>query len=136
MLTLLEKVSLLQKAQIFRSLRTESLGGVAAIAEEVTYEVRHVLFRENEAADTMFVLLEGEVAVLRNGQETQKLGPNQVAGVLPVLAGGTQPETAVVRQPIRALRIDQQDFYDVMADDFGITRGILRALVGLAVGGA
>ncbi len=136
MLTLLEKVSLLQKAPIFRGIRTESLARVAAIAEEASYEPRHLLFRENDAADTMYVLLEGEVALMRNGRETSKLGAHQVAGVLPLLAGVIQPESALVTQPIHALRIDQQDFYDVMAEDFSITRGILRALVGLAAGGA
>ena len=46
------------------------------------------------------------------------------------------PESAVASQPVRALRIEQQDFYDAMAEDFHLTRGVLRALVGMAVGGA
>jgi CRP-like cAMP-binding protein len=83
----------------------------------------------------MFVLLEGEVALLHNGKETRKAGPYEVAGALPLLAGGSQPESAVAGQAVHALRIDQHDFYDVMAEDFSLTRGILRALVGLAAGG-
>ncbi len=135
MLTLLEKVNLLQRAPVFHGVRTESLARVAAIAEEASFEARQLLFRENDAADTMFVLLEGEVALIRNGKEIKKLGENQVAGLLPLLASDSQPESAVATQPIRALRIDQQDFFDVMAEDFNITRGMLRALVGLAAGG-
>lgn len=136
MFTLLEKVNLLQKAPIFHGVRTESLAHVAAIAEEVSFEERQLLYRETEAADTMFVVLEGEVALSRNGAETRRLVAHQVAGALPLLAGGTQPESAMVTKPLRALRIDQQDFYDVMADDFSLTRGMLRALVGMAAGGA
>jgi hypothetical protein len=30
---------------------------------------------------------------------------------------------------VRALRLDQEDFYDAMAEDFNLTRGILRAMV-------
>ncbi len=135
MLTLLEKVNLLQKAPIFHGVRTESLARVAAIAEETSYEARQLLFRENDAADTMFVLLEGEVSLVRDGQEFKKLGANQVAGFLPLLASDSQPESAVATEPVRALRIDQQDFFDAMAEDFNITRGMLRALVGLAAGG-
>ncbi len=135
MLTLLEKVNLLQKASIFNTVRTESLARVAAVAEEASYGARQLLFRENDAADTMFVLLEGEVALLREGKETRKLGPHQVVGALALLAGRSQPESAMATQPVRALRIDQQDFYDVMAEDFTVTRGILRSLVGLAAGG-
>lgn len=136
MLTLLEKVNLLQKAPIFNTVRTESLARVAAVAEEATYEARQLLFRENDAADTMFLLLEGEVALLHDGNEMRRLGPNQVVGALALLAGRSQPESAMATQPVQALRIDQQDFYDVMAEDFTVTRGILRALVGLAAGGS
>jgi len=59
-----------------------------------------------------------------------------VVGALSLLAGALQPESAVASQPVRALRIEQQDFYDAMAEDFHLTRGVLRALVGMAVGGA
>ena len=134
MLTLLEKVSFLQKAAIFQGIPTESLARVAAAAQEVTLEPRHPLFRENENPDTMFFVLEGEVSVLRNGQEKKKLGPFEPAGLLPILSGEPYPEAAVATNAVRALRIDQQDFYDVMAEDFNVTRGILKALVSLAAG--
>jgi CRP-like cAMP-binding protein len=134
MLTILEKVSLLQKAPIFQGIRTESLARVAAIAEEVSYEARQLLFRENDAADALFVLLEGEVTLLRNGQETQKLGANQVVGALALLAGEPHAESAVATRPTQALQIDEQEFYDAMAEDFNIAREIMRALTRLAVG--
>jgi CRP-like cAMP-binding protein len=82
----------------------------------------------------MFVLLEGEVVLLRPGQEGKKLGPRQVAGLLAFLAGDSAPESAVATQPVRALRLDQEDFYDAMAEDFNLTRGILRTLVRWASG--
>ncbi len=135
MLTLLEKVSLLQKAAVFRGIRTESLGRVAAVAHEASFDLRHTLYRESENPDTMYFLLEGEVTEMQNGQEKRKLGPHQVAGIMAVLAGDPYPASAVATQPVRALRIDQQDFYDVMAEDFDVTRGILKALVSLAAGG-
>ncbi len=136
MLTILEKVNILQKVPIFHGVRTESLARVAAIAQEVSYDAREQLYRENDAADSMFVLLEGEVTVLRNGQEAQKLGANQVVGALAMLANQPQPESAVATRPTRALQIDQQEFYDAMAEDFNITRGILRALASTAAGAA
>ncbi len=136
MLTVLERTELLQKAQIFRAVRTESLAAVAAIAEEVSFDASHVLYAENDAADTMFMLLEGEVAVLRDRREVRRIGADQVVGVLALLAGDSHNESAVATRPIRALRIDQQEFYDVMSEDFHIALGILRAVVSLAPEGA
>ncbi len=135
MLTLLEKVSLLQKAPPFQAIRTESLARVAAVAHEANFEARHTLFRESDNPDTMFVVLEGEISVLQNGQEKKRLKPHEVAGIMSLLASDPYSCSAVAAQPVRALRIDQQDFYDVLAEDFGVTRGILKILVGMATGG-
>ncbi len=135
MLTLLEKVNLLQKASVFQGVHTESLARVAAVAQEVSWDAQQLLFRANDAADTLFVLLDGEVALLRDGKETRRLGPNEAVGVLAVLAGDSHTESAKATGAVRALRIDQQDFYDVMAEDFNVTRGVLKALVRLAAGG-
>jgi CRP-like cAMP-binding protein len=134
MLTVMEKVALLQNVEAFQAVPTQSLARVAAIAQEVDCEARQALYNNNEAADSMFVLLEGEVSLLRPGQEGKKLGPGQVVGLLAFLAGDAQPESAVATQPVRALRLDQEDFYDAMAEDFSLTRGMLRAVVRLAAG--
>jgi CRP-like cAMP-binding protein len=134
MLTLLEKVSLLQKARMLREIRTESLGRVAAVAREISFDPRHTLFRESENPDMMYFVMEGEVSELQNGQEKKKLGPHEMVGVLALLTGDPYPTSAVAAQPVQALCIDQQDFFDVMAEDFDVTRGILKALVALATG--
>jgi CRP-like cAMP-binding protein len=130
----MEKVALLQTVEVFRSVPTQSLARVAAIAQEIEYEARQALYNDNEASDSMFVLLQGEVALLRPGQEPKKLGPGQVAGLLAFLAGDSEPESAMATQPVRALRLDQEDFYDAMAEDFNLARGILRAVVKWAAG--
>jgi CRP-like cAMP-binding protein len=57
-----------------------------------------------------------------------------VAGLLAFLAADSQPESAMTTQPVRALRLDQEDFYEAMAEDFNLTRGLLRALVRWASG--
>lgn len=134
MLTLLEKVSLLQKGSAFQAIRTESLARIAAVAYEKSFDTRQTVVREADNPDTMYFLLEGEVAEMRNGQETRKAGPFEVVGLMAVLAGDPYSTSAVAVQAVQALRIDQQDFYDVMAEDFEVTRGILKALVGMATG--
>jgi len=132
MLTTLEKVDLLQNSEIFREVRTQSLARVAGIAQEILLEPRQRLFTENETPDSLYVLLEGEAAVARPGREERKLGGMQVAGALALLADQLQTETSIATQPVRALRIRQKDLFDAMAEDFNITRGVMRALASLA----
>ncbi len=132
MLTILEKADLLQSVEIFRDIRTQSLARVAAIAEEVHFEEHQRLFIENEAADAMFVILTGEVTLTRGGVEERKLTESQIAGALALVANQPQAETAAATQMVHALRISQQDLFDAMTEDFGITKGILRSLAGKA----
>ena len=128
MLTVLEKVHILQKVPLFHEVPTESLARLAALAQEARYEAGSLLYRENDAAESMFTLMEGEVVLLRNGQETEKLAPPSEVGALAMLADQPQPDSARATQPTLALQLDQQEFYDAMAEDFNLTRGILRAL--------
>ena len=128
MLTVLEKVNILQKVPLFHEVPTESLARLAALAQEVRYEAGSLLYRENDAAESMFTLMEGEVVLLRNGEETEKLAPPSEVGALAMLADQPQPDSARATQPTLALQLDQQEFYDAMAEDFNLTRGILRAL--------
>jgi CRP-like cAMP-binding protein len=132
MLTILEKADLLQSVEIFQEFRTQSLARVAAIAQEAHFEARQRLFGENEAADGMFVILEGEVTLTRLGAQERKLTKGQVAGAFSLLANQPQAETATANRPVHALRIGQQDLFDAMTEDFEVTRGILRSLAGMA----
>jgi|SRR5208337_2276598 len=136
MLTILEKVDYLRKTSMFQYVPTESLARVVAVAHQVDFEARQPLLVEGDPADAMFVLLEGEVTLAGTPNSERTLQSPQVVGALSLLGGALQPESAVASQPVRALRIEQQDFYDAMAEDVRLTRGVLRALVGMVAGGA
>ena len=131
MLTILEKADLLQSAELFGEVRTQSLARVAAISAEVSFDARQRLFSENDPPDVLFVVLEGEVTLTRNGTVERKLSKFHSPGALAVLANQPQMETATAGQTVRALRIGQEALFDAMAEDFNITRGILRALAAM-----
>jgi len=134
MLTTLEKVDLLRKASLFEAIPTESLTRLAAVTQETSFRAREPLFQENTPAGALFVLVEGQVELLRGGKHIQKQGAYQAVGALPLLAEQPYPESAVASQPVRALRIERHELYEAMSEDFRTTRGILRTLSRLAAG--
>jgi len=129
MLTVMEKVDLLQNAGLFRDIRTQSLSSIAAAAQEIDFRPRELLYTEGEAADALYVLLEGEVTAASGGGPEKRLGQFEVAGALSLLADIPRGETARATVPTRALRLLQPDLQDLLAEDPHLTRGILRALV-------
>jgi AAA family ATP:ADP antiporter len=136
MLTILEKVDLLRTAALFQALPTQSLVRVAAIASELSWAPQQVVYQENSPAESIFFLLEGEVELRRTGKAILRQGSNQMLGSLAVLASGSHPESAVVSQPTRALRVDREELFEAMAEDFRVARGIVKALAGMANGAA
>ena len=134
MLTVLEKVDLLRKAAMFRCISTAGLARVAAIANEVTFAPSQSVYQEDTPADSMFFLLDGEVELARSERRLQMAGTGQVLGALGLLGGGTYTESALALQATHALHIERQDFFDAMAEDFSVTRGVLKALASMATG--
>jgi len=132
MLTVLEKVELLRNAPLFQALPTQSLVRVAAIANELSWAPQQVVYQENSPAESIVFLLEGELELMRGGKAFARRGQHQVLGSLAALASGSHSESAVVSQPTRALRMDREEFFDAMAEDFRVTRGIVKALAGMA----
>jgi hypothetical protein len=131
MLTVMEKVELLRNAPLFQGLPTQSLVRVAAIAYELNWAPQQLVYQENSPAESIFFLLEGEVDLLRAGKSCGRLGHYQVLGSLAALAHGSHTESAVVSRPARALRMDREEFFDAMAEDFRVAQGIVKALAGM-----
>ena len=136
MLSLLEKVELLRCAKLFQAMPTQSLVRVAAIASELSWAPQQVVYHENSRAESIFFLLEGEVELVRAGKVLARSGPHQVPGSLAALSSGNHSESAVVSQPTRALRMDREEFFEAMAEDFRVAQGIVKALAGMAKGAA
>ncbi len=136
MLSVLEKVDLLRNAKLFQALPAQSLVRVAAIAQELTWAPQQVVYQEGSRAESILMVLEGEVELIRGGNVLAKIGPHDVPGGLAALSNDRYSESAVVSRPTRALRMDREEFFDAMAEDFRVARGIVKALAGMAGGTA
>jgi len=108
----------LRSIEIFSDLREDQLQWFAASAEERTLAPGEVLLHEGDAADTLFVLLEGEI---RGRRETG--GPDapgflvrtgQVAGLLPFSRMTHFPLTARATVPSRLLGLHKDHFQEML----------------------
>ena len=61
MLTVVEKVLFLQDVDVFQNTSTEDLAYIAAITEEVHYQAGSEIFRESEASDSMYLVIESDM---------------------------------------------------------------------------
>jgi CRP-like cAMP-binding protein len=129
MLTTVEKVIFLQDVDVFQSISTSDLAYLAAITEELEASVDAVLFKEGDASDSMYLVIEGNVSLLRNGTELTTAGFKEVFGTWALFDDEPRLVAAVATEPSRLLRIEKDDFIDLLADHVQITQGVFKAMV-------
>lgn len=129
MLTPVEKVIFLQDIDIFESTSTENLGHIAAITDEIEVEKGATIFSEGEFPDSMFLVLDGKVRMTREGQEIMVAQSKDVFGTWALFDDEPRVATAVTVEDTRLLRIDKEDFIDLLADHVEITQSILKTMV-------
>jgi hypothetical protein len=129
MLGVIEKVILLQNVDVFSEVSTEQLGHLAAIAEETSKAAGEVLYKEADASDSMYIVLEGRVRLHRAETEVTVAGAGEAFGTWALFDDEPRVVAATVLEPVRLLRIDKDDFIDLLADNIKITQGVLKAIV-------
>ena len=127
-LTTIEKVIFLKSIDIFRHATIEELGGVAALTEEVHFEPGETIYREGEPVDAIYLILTGRVAVEGNGQVVREVGEKQAFGTVAALDRNPAIHTVKAIDPVYALKLNAQDFDDILSLDFELVRAIFRAL--------
>jgi len=130
MLTVVEKVIFLQKVDIFAKIGTEQLAYLAAIAREVDVSKGDKIYTEGDPSDALYLVLEGAVRLQREKREIAATSAGEAFGTWALFDEDPRVVTAVASEDTRLLRIDRDEFVELLADHVQITQGILRTVVG------
>jgi CRP-like cAMP-binding protein len=123
-----EKVLFLKSIDLFSQIPGEDLARVAMIASEVDFDPGESLMTEGEIGDSMYLILEGRVTVTKSGHDIAELGPRECVGEMAIL--DSEPRSATVRAfaSTRALKVEREDFYELLDERMDIARGIIKVL--------
>jgi CRP-like cAMP-binding protein len=127
-LTTIEKVIFLKSIDFFDHAAVEKLGSVAALTEEVYFEDGEAIFREGEPTDAIYFILKGRVAIEINGKRMREVGEKQVFGTVASLDSYPAVHTVRAVDPVHALKLNAQDFQDLLSLDFELVQAVFRAL--------
>jgi CRP-like cAMP-binding protein len=128
-LTALRQAELLRAVEILRESTVEQLFELAGMAHEAEFARKATIFREEDAADTFYVIVEGEVEVASPEKGLREVvGSGRSFGLYSVLTRQPRRVTATALQPTVALAIKAEDFYNLLSDDTEIVANILRCV--------
>jgi CRP-like cAMP-binding protein len=122
-------VERLKAVPLFASLSKQELRLLLHQADHVRYPGRYRVVKEGEVGEEFWMVVEGELAVLRGGAEVARLGPGDYFGELAVIASSTRDATVEAKTPVELLVIDRKHFWATIEGSPALLR---KLLIGLA----
>jgi CRP-like cAMP-binding protein len=126
----------LRSVPLFSKLSNHDLDRIASVATELSVGAGKVLLREGSMALEMFVVLDGELEVTRDGEHVATLGPGAFAGELALLAHSARTSSVTAKTPATILHIDGRAFTPLLEDAPGIAVKMLPIVAQRAVDNA
>jgi CRP-like cAMP-binding protein len=132
-LALVQRTLLLRSTLPFGRGSVEALADLARHAREVTFAEGERLWDAGAAADHLLVLVQGCVRASAPGGQTFRFGPGDTVGFIDCLGAAPRWYSAAALSPTLGLRVELQELYDVLEDDFELTLECLGAFATQAV---
>ncbi len=128
-LNIIEKVIALEAVDLFQNLSAEQVSRIASIADELTVSPSHQILDPAKEVDSLYVILDGEAELLRDGKPIARAGRGEVLGSWALFDVEPLGVAAKAVTDVRLLRINRNDFYDLLSDNMQITQAIFSTLV-------
>lgn len=130
--SILERILLLREIPIFTDLSPEDLKLIAEIAREEWYPQNTVIFRQGEGGNMMFVIVEGDLRVLRtvdgNEQVLAQRSAGDFVGEMAIIESAPRSATLFTQTDVRVLAIDGETFKGILRERPDVSFAVLRSV--------
>jgi phosphoserine phosphatase RsbU/P len=126
--------ALIHRVPLFASLPHDAVHNLEATLSQVELPAGELVFREGEPGDCFYILLEGEVEIIKaHGLEGARRlairGSGEFIGEMGLLVkDGLRTATVISRTPVNLLRVTQEDFNRLLQQWPDLAREMLREL--------
>jgi CRP/FNR family transcriptional regulator, cyclic AMP receptor protein len=119
---------LLASCPLFKGIDGDGLAALAERATSVDFPTGHVIARQGEIGTGFFVIIDGTVRVVRDGEVVARLGPGEFFGELSVLDRMPRNATVAAETATTCLALASWDFEKVLLAQPALTLAILRGV--------
>jgi CRP-like cAMP-binding protein len=128
MLTLVERVLILQSADLLHDVGPRHLLRLAEVATEIELTSGETVYREDEAANALYMVVEGRVRLTSQDRVLSEVGPGEAFGTWALVDDSERGHRADCVEDGRALALHRDQFYDVAAVDLTLLQEVVRVL--------
>lgn len=129
MISTIERVLFLKSINLFSQIPGEYLALVAQIAQEESIEKGEVVFKEGDAGDSLYLIIEGTVKVHKGEREIATLNAGECFGEMAILDSEHRSASVTALNDCLFLKISREDFCDIMKERPEIAEGIIKVLL-------
>lgn len=128
----LEPKAILQRSRLFGSLDAALFERLVPHFTPVVFQIGEVIYREGETGDSMLVIGEGEVEVVKlvgqAGHVLSRLGPGEHVGEMAMISSEKRSATIRAASMVYGLTMNQIEFDSLLDDEPLFAREMLRAI--------
>ena len=128
MLSTIEKVIFLKGVSLFEHIPPNDLIVIAQISHEENIPKSHPVFKENDSGDSLYLIVSGEVLIHKDSEELANIGSGDVFGEMAILDSEPRSASATTKGDSVLLKIEREDFSDLLHEKPEISLGIIRVL--------
>jgi CRP-like cAMP-binding protein len=125
---IIEKILLLKNSDIFKTCNEVDLIDIASICAENYFEKGVNIFKKGDQGNCMYFIHSGQVSIHDGEHQLAVLSENEIFGELSLLDSESRSASATALTDCILLKIEQELFYDVVATNSDILKGIMRTL--------
>ena len=124
----LQRMLRLRAMDLLRSLEPADLERVAQRVDQLRLRAGGILCTQGQAGDEVFLVLDGELVVVRDGVEVNRCGPGAVIGELAVLSPAPRAATVRALGEVAVLVLSGLAFRDLLRSQPHVSEGVLAQL--------
>lgn len=122
------KADALGRCPFFADLSRGELRELAKVTEDMEVEEGKSLTREGAAGSEFFVIVDGEVAVTKDGSEIRTMGEGDFFGEISLLEDSPRTATVTAKTPLRFFVLTRQNFRTLLAQQPELEEKVTSAL--------
>lgn len=124
-----ERIAALKKVKIFSETSDEVLMEIAAVVSEEKFKRGQNIFKKGDVGDAMYIINQGAVRVHDGNHVLSRLIPGQVFGEFALFDNETRSASVTADESASLFKLEQEDFYRVMAGKAEVTKGVLIKVI-------
>lgn len=122
-------VQFLSEIPFFSEVSNESLQHLSENISEETFIKNEVIFEKNTIGNSMYAVIEGSVKVHDKNHVYDNLSEGDCFGEYALIDNETRSATVTATEKTKVLKIERDDFIDLLQDDGGFAQGILSVMI-------